>query len=100
MQSLVWGKGNVITSLGFIFIIALFKLSGTPSVTNPAPERIAAPLHKTAAPENRGEPAKIKMCPKSPLWALGLLCNNSVGNRIIFHMGNRNMYIYLLAPAI
>ena len=66
--------------------IAVFKLLGIPKVTSPAPARKAPSEHKTAAPENRAEPAKIKTWPKSPLCALGLLFDNSVGNRIIFHM--------------
>jgi len=48
--SFVSGKGRVITSLGFILITALFIPSGIPNVTNPAPDLIAAPAHKTAAP--------------------------------------------------
>src|SRR3989338_4617388 len=76
------------------------KLLGIPKVTRPAPARIAAPAHKMAAPENLSEPAKIKICPNSPLCALGFLRNNSVGNRIIFHMENRYMHIYLLTPTV
>jgi len=46
---------------------ALFKLLGMPNVTKPAPVRMAAWLHNTAAPENLAEPAKIKIWPKLPL---------------------------------
>ena len=74
-------------------IIEGFMLFGIPKVTNPAPLRIAAIEHKAAAPENRAEPARINICPKSPLCAFGFLCNNRVGNRIIFYV--RNGYHYL-----
>ena len=61
-------------------------LFGIPNVTNPAPARIAASAHNTAAPENRAHPAKINICPKSPLLALGFLRNNRTGNRISLYV--------------
>ena len=81
-------------------MIALFKLAGMPKVTKPLPERMAACAHKTAEPENRPEPAKIKICPKSPLWALGFLGNNRVGNRISFYMRNGDIHVYFFALAV
>jgi len=97
VASLVSGKGSVITSLGLIFMIAGFRLKGIPRVTKPAPERSAASAHKTPAPENLAEPAKINMCPKSPLWALSFLRNNCAGNRIIFYMRDGHMHIDFFA---
>ena len=64
-------------------------------------EAVSALLeHKTAAPENAGEPAKIKICPKSPLFESAFRRNNRAGNRIGFYMRNRYLHVYFFAFAV
>ncbi|HNW40245.1 MAG TPA: hypothetical protein PKI44_07490 [Candidatus Omnitrophota bacterium] len=63
VPSLVCGRGKVITSLILFLMTAELIPSGTPTVTRPAPERKAASAQSKAAPENRRQPAKIKMLP-------------------------------------
>jgi hypothetical protein len=82
-------------SLGFIFIAAAAIPRGMPKVTKPAPLRSAASAHKSAAPENSRLPPITKILPKSPLWALTLLCDNRAGNRIGLHVRNRYMHAHL-----